>query len=310
MMLASETTPVVVGVDSSTESDQAVAWGAREAVLRHRPLHLVHAFVWPLLRAPLGPGPGAPVGAGLRAAAQAVVSDALDWARRAEPDVVATGEVVTGMPAPVLVEAARQAVLLVVGSRGLSGLPELLLGSVCAQLSAHAACPVVVVRPRGAAADRAPGPVVVGTDGSAHSAAALWLAFEEADLRRLPLVALHTWTAPASRAPGDILPLVYDVPEVAAEESRLLAETIAGWRGRYPDVAVTERVEHAHARRALVEASADAELLVVGSRGRGGFTGLLLGSVSHHVLHHAHCPTIVARASTADVPQTPAEQAL
>ncbi len=309
MMLAAASAPVVVGVDASAESDRAVAWGAREAMLRQRPLHLVHAFVWPMLRAPLGPGPGAPVGAGLRAAAQAVVSDALERARLWEPDVEVSGEVVTGMPAPVLVEASQRAVLVVVGSRGLSGLPELLLGSVGAQLSAHAACPVAVVRPGGSTPDRPAGPVVVGTDGSTHSTAALWLAFEEADLRLLPLIALHTWTAPASRAPGDILPLVYDVAEVAAEESRLLAETIAGWRGRYPDVPVTERVEHAHARRTLVEASRGATLLVVGSRGWGGFPGLLLGSVSHHVLHHAYCPTVVARPSATHPPHTMTEQA-
>lgn len=123
-------------------------------------------------------------------------------------------------------------------------------------------------------------PVVVGVDGSKSG-----------------LVAVHAWTHPVSTGPGDMLPLVYDVNGVEAEEQRVLAESVAGWCDRYPEVPVAHRLVRGPTRTTLIDESArGAPLLVVGARGRDGFAGLLLGSVSQAVLHHAGCPVAVIRA--------------
>jgi nucleotide-binding universal stress UspA family protein len=122
---------------------------------------------------------------------------------------------------------------------------------------------------------------------------AVGFAFEEAALRGMPLVALHAWTSPVSTGPGDMLPLVYDVSAVEAGEARLLAEAIAGRQEKYPDVEVRRVLVHRNARAALIEVTRQAQLAVVGTRGLGGFAGLLLGSVSQAVLHHAAGPVAV-----------------
>jgi nucleotide-binding universal stress UspA family protein len=185
--------------------------------------------------------------------------------------------------------------VVVVGHRGLGGFTGLLVGSVGVQVAAHAAGPVVVVRPHSAAAGASAGRVVVGIDGSPLSRAALGFGFEAAARRGVGLTAVHAWTEPVSTGPGDMLPLVYDADDVDAEETRLLAEALAGWAEKYPDVPVDRKVVRGRAAEALVAESAGAALLVVGSPGRGGFTGLLLGSVSQAALHHADCPVAIVR---------------
>jgi nucleotide-binding universal stress UspA family protein len=283
--------PIVVGVDGSPSSLDAVAAAARLAADRHRPLRIVHAFVWPLLSVPYGIGGGVPVGPGLRDAADALLAEAVARARAVEPDADITGKVRDGAVAPVLLDESRRAWLLVLGDRGLGGFAKMLVGSVSAQLAAHGACPVLVVR----AAEHPTGPVLVGVDGSGHSDLAVEFAFEEASFRGAPLRAIHAWRHPVAAEPGDMLPLVYDVDEVEGEEARVLAEALAGWRERYPDVPVEQAVVRTGAARALVHESARAQLLVVGARGHGGFVGLLLGSVSRAVLLHAACPVAVVR---------------
>jgi nucleotide-binding universal stress UspA family protein len=283
--------PVVAGVDGSDSSLDAVRLAAAEAVLRHRPLHLVHAFAWALLPVPVGPDPHGPPEGGLRHDAERIVAAALAEAQRAQPGVTASGAVVDGAAPAVLLREARHATLVVVGDRGLGGFGSLVLGSVAVQVAAHAPCPVLVARGE----SRRDGPVVVGVDGSAVSDAAVGFAFEEAALRGTDLVAVHAWRFPVSTGAGDMLPLVYDVDLLAAEEERVLAEGLAGWCERFPDVPVTRHPDRRRAAKALLAASADAQLVVVGARGRGGFAGLLLGSVSHAVLHHALCPVVVVR---------------
>ncbi|MGA8114005.1 MAG: universal stress protein [Actinocatenispora sp.] len=297
-MLGSSQAPILVGVDGSEFSDNAIRWAAREAVLRDRPLRVVHAFVWPMLNVPLGPPPGAPTGAGLRATADRLVTEAAALAREEAPSIQVETDVVSGAAAAVLIGAAQDAVLLVVGCRGMGGLSGLLVGSVGVQTATYAPCPVAVVRGPRPSSTR-PRPVVVGVDGSPASTAAVGVAFEEADLRHRDLAVLHAWTNPIPAEPGDMLPPVYDVDSVAAEEGVVLAESIAGWRDKFPDVRVDERVVHQRPRHALVAASNEAELLIVGARGRGGFRGLLLGSVSQHVMHHAECPVMIARHAAA-----------
>ncbi|WP_200210089.1 universal stress protein [Micromonospora coerulea] len=283
--------PVVVGVDGSPTALDAVRVAAREAAARHRPLRVVHAFIWPLYAASHGPVPAAPPDAGLRQEAEKLVREAVDEARKVSAELAVTGHVVDGAAAPVLVRESRDGALLVLGHRGLGGFADLLVGSVAVHLSARADCPVLVVRGE----PRADGPVVVGVDGSALSDEAIGFAFAEAAQRGTSLVAVHAWRYPRPAGPGDIVPLVYDAEELAAEEERVLAESLAGWTERYPEVPVRHRLVAATPARALVEESTNAQLTVVGAHGRGAFRGLLLGSVSHAVLHHARSPLAIVR---------------
>jgi nucleotide-binding universal stress UspA family protein len=283
--------PVVVGVDGSAAALDAVRVATREAVARRRPLRVVHAFIWPMLNVPLGPAPGGPPDAGLRNQAEQILAEAMAEARKVSAEVEVTGAVVDGSPAPVLVEESRDAALLVLSSRGLGGFAGLLVGSATIQVSSRAECPVLVVRGE----PRADGPVVVGVDGSDLSGEAIGFAFEAAAQRDTSLVAVHAWLFPSPVGPGDVLPLVYDVDELIAEEERALAESLAGWSERYPQVPVERRLVRGAPARVLVEESASAQLTVVGARGRGALSGLLLGSVSHAVLHHAHSPLAIVR---------------
>ncbi|MQS37876.1 universal stress protein, partial [Streptomyces katsurahamanus] len=143
------------------------------------------------------------------------------------------------------------------------------------------------------------GPVLLAVDGSPQAEAAVGFAFAEASLRGAELVALHAWSGWTGRGdddPGHPQNLVDDAGRLGDTEERVLAEALAGWQAKYPDVTVRRDLVRKSARQALIEASEEAQLLVVGARGRGGFTGLLLGSVSQAVLHHAHCPVAVVRA--------------
>jgi nucleotide-binding universal stress UspA family protein len=280
---------VVVGVDGSPSSLAAVDLAAREATLRRRSLRIVHAFTWPYLHVPLGPEPEAPLEGGLRHQAERIVAEAVARVHTTAPDLAIDGEIVTGAAAAVLRECSRTATMIVVGDRGLGGFTGLLVGSIAVHLAAHTRCPIIVAR----AAGDPTGPVLLGVDGSPANDAAVGFAFEEAALRGVPLIALHAWTHPVSTEAGDMLPLVYDAADFRAEESRVLAEALAGWRDTYPDVTVHPTLVRGGARKALIEASGRAQLTVAGTRGRGGFAGLFLGSVSQATLHHAQSPVAV-----------------
>lgn len=287
--------PVVVGVDGSPSALEAVRVAAREAAARHRPLRVVNAFLWPLLGTPLGPVAVPLPDERPRQEAGKLVAEAVDEARKIDAELQITGEVVDGGPVAVLLRESRNAALLVLGHRGLGGFTELLVGSAAVHLSARADCPVLVVRE----APRADGPVVVGVDGSALSDEAVAFAFAEAAQRGTELVAVRAWLYPASagmhEAYGDIMPFVYDPEKLRADEERGLAEAIAGWAERYPEVPVRPKLVAAAPARALVEESTDAQLTVVGAHGRSSLGGLLLGSVSHAVLHHCRSPLAIVR---------------
>jgi nucleotide-binding universal stress UspA family protein len=279
-----EPMPVVVGVDGSESALEASRWAAREAGRRGAGLRLVQAFSWPQTHHVGEVGRGQ---RSVRRVAEEQLAAAATAAGQAAAGVVETA-LVEGFPVPVLVAESRAAQLVVVGDRGLGGFTGLLLGSVAVGLAAHAAAPVAVVRGDAVAE----GPVVVGVDGSALSEAALAAAYEAAAARRVRLVAVHTW--------WDILvdpsfaPLV-DWDAIEGEAHRVLAERLAGWAEKYPEVEVRRVVERDRPAPALLEQAAGAQLVVVGSRGRGGLAGMLLGSVSHNVLHHSPCPVLVVR---------------
>ncbi|TPQ15732.1 universal stress protein [Streptomyces sporangiiformans] len=286
--------PVVVGVDGSPSSLDAVEVAAHEAGLRGVGLRLVHAFGWPSMHVPPGGAPWNPAVAGLRELVDGTLIKAEQRARRAVPQVETTREVTVGEPLMVLEIESRTASLVVVGSRGLGAFGSLLLGSTAVHLAAHGRCPVLVVRGR----PDPSGPVLLAVDGAPAGEGAVEFAFAEASLRGVDLVALHVWNTWSERAyegTGDPLNVVVDIERLRDEEQRSLDESLAPWQERHPRIAVERRLVRSRVRPALIEASRDAQLVVAGARGRGGFTGLLLGSVSQALLHHAHCPVAVIR---------------
>ncbi|MCB5163882.1 universal stress protein [Streptomyces bambusae] len=287
---------MVVGVDGSASSLDAVEVAAREARLRGVPLRMVHAFGRPGgHHRPSAASPWSPGDHGLEPMAHGVLALAEERAHAAAPGVDVTRSVVVGNALEVLEIELREAALAVVGSRGHSGFSGLLLGSTAVGLAAHGPCPLIVVRGRSDPA----GAVVLAVDGSEAGAAAVDFAFAEAALRRAPLVALHVWNTWSERAyegPGDPLnAVVADREHLRAAEQHLLEETVAPHREAFAQVAVELRLVHSRIRPALIDAGRSAQLLVTGARGRGGFTGLLLGSVSQALLHHAPCPVALVR---------------
>jgi nucleotide-binding universal stress UspA family protein len=291
---------VVAGVDGSECGLQAVRWAAAEALRRQLPLRLVAAHAWPSGGLVGDPGLGVDYRAVLRDVVLGHLATAAADARQVAPELDIEQVEVTGYPVPVLLGESAHAEIVVLGDRGLGGFTGLLIGFVAVEVTAHASCPVIVVR--GSEPDRSgprPEPVVVGVDGSPTSEAATAFAFEAASLRRVPLLAVHVWRdvlVDATMAP------LLDWDVIDSDEREVLAERLAGWTEKYPDVPVRRLVARDRPARALVEESGRAQLVVVGSRGRGGFHGLLLGSVSQALLHHAHCPVAVVRSSRGDEP--------
>lgn len=286
--------PVIVGVDGSPSGFAAVDAAADEARLRGVPLRIVHAFGNRPGRFPgVTPTPEMS-GRGLAGLVHGVPSEAEERARTRVPGLEVTRSVVSGEPLEVLTIESRSASLAVVGNRGLNTFSSLLLGSTAVHLAAHGHCPLMVVRGRPSPA----GPVLLAADGSEAGEAAVAFAFAEAALRGAPLVALHVWNTRSEDAlddPLDPMRIVVDVDRLEAAQRRLLDDTLAPHRAAHPDVRVEPRLVRSRIRAALLRASGEARLVVVGARGRGGFQGMLLGSVSQALLHHADCPVIVVR---------------
>lgn len=291
------TGPVVVGVDGSPAALAAVDAAAREAQVRGVGLRVVHAFTWPAMHVPQGTSPLGPPSGGVRERVEDLVGQAVGRARSAAPGVDVDRAVIAGEALTVLEAQSRTAHLIAVGHRGSGGFLQLLLGSTAVHLSAHSRCPVMVVRGRPDLA----GPVVVAVDGSPQGQPAIAFAFAEAALRSAELLALHAWSTWADHGehslgqPVDLVDLIGDVDQIRAAEERVLTEALTGHRERYPDVTVRPSLVRGRTRPVLIEASGSAQLMVVGARGHGGFAGMLLGSVSQAVLHHARCPVIVVR---------------
>ncbi|HEX2774064.1 MAG TPA: universal stress protein [Micromonosporaceae bacterium] len=269
--------PVVVGVDGTESARRAVRLAAAEAVLRNRPLRVVHAHIWPVLRVAPGRPQDGPLDGGLRRRAEAVVEGALAEVARSSPKLAVSGEVVDGASPAVLLRESRTSALLVVGHRGLRALSGVLVGSVAVQVSAQAHCPVLVTL---GDRERDAGPVVVGVDGTHVSERAIGFAFEEAALRQTSLVAVHAANGGAA---------------TGRRSEHAVDEWLAAGRERFPQVPVTCQVIRGRAARVLIDESARAQLVVTGALGRGGLTGLVRGSVSQAVLRDSHCPLAIVR---------------
>ena len=280
---------VVVGFDGSDTAQRAVSWAVTEATARGRGLVLVHAVMPPVATG--GLGVGLPPSLDLVEHLESQALAQLDEFASGLTGVDVSTAVAIGAPSAVLLEASETADMVVIGSRGRGGFSGLLLGSVSGQVSAHAECPVAVIRdlPPGTAAR-----VVVGIDGSPAAESALAFAFDQASRRGWSLIAVHAWDVPAY----DLLvvpngPVPIPLADVADDEVRLTAEILAGFRDDFPDVEVEERLVRSPAVQALVEASTDAAMVVVGTHGHGPAMGALLGSVSNGLLHKSSVPVVV-----------------
>jgi nucleotide-binding universal stress UspA family protein len=278
---------VVVGVDRSTGSDVALAWAVDYATSHRKPLLIVNGAGDPVRSVEaLGPE----VMELLRAASRQATDAALDVVRRTAPELEVDVDMPMADPREALLDDATRASMLVVGTRGYGPVRALLLGSVSSAVVAHASCPVAVVR--AAAEDgSADAPVVVGTDGGAASTAALDFAFDWASSRRTPLRVVHSW----SMFDAFVDAAGYTRRQRLAEDhERALSESLAGFGEKYPDVSVTREIADGDAAQMLVDRSAKASLVVVGSRGRKGLKALF-SSVSRDVVERAHCTVVVVR---------------
>jgi len=284
---------IIVGVDGSPASRVATDWAARDAALRHLPLTIVHVLpeqtgAWIDL-------PAADYWEDCEREGKQIIADALHVVADAVPEAQGLrveSHMLPGVAAPRLVEMSKDADMIVVGCRGVSRLARLLLGSVSSGLIHHAHCPVAIIHDEDPLMDHpATAPVIVGIDGSPASELATAIAFDEASRRGVELVAIHSWINSAD--------FDADVPRESfqAKAEEQLAERLAGWSERYPDVIVHRQVEKDNPIHRLLRESERAQLLVVGSHGYGGFTGAILGSVSSAVAQAARMPVIVARQS-------------
>ena len=279
---------VLVAIDDEDPDEMLLGWAAEQAEARGTRLVVCHMCEWQEGRQAPTPMDESN-GRDLTVGPERVVADALKVVRAAHPDLPVTGALGTGRPARGLLEAADEAAMVVVGARGTGGFPRLLIGSISGQVAEHASCPVAVFRPaRPGATD-----VVVGIDGSPQAARALELGLAEARRTGGTLIALHALRLPpgaGAAAPNPGVNLA-DHREMAVKG---LNDVLGDIEARNPDVKIERRVEPGPPARKLLEAAEDAATLVVGARGLGGFTGLIVGSVSQQVMRHAHCPVLVA----------------
>ncbi|MFI8100770.1 universal stress protein [Streptomyces sp. NPDC086023] len=272
---------ILVAIDPVRDWHLPLAWAADEAHLRHLPLRLVLA-VPP--RHEVHHADDTPRQTALRRAGAERLGQAREWVRDRHPELAVTEDLRGGFPAPVIAGVAGHARMVVLGSRHLGRVAEVLsAGALVVPVTARAPCPVVVV---GDAAHTTQQPpyIVAGVDGSAASVTALRFAFDEADLHGAAVRAVSAWQPP-------VLALHGEEGAVRAQRA-LLAEATAGLAGTYPDVRLTHEVPVGHPVEELARAAEHALAVVVGRRGRGGYTGMRVGSTVHGLLHRAHCPVI------------------
>ncbi|MEI2785076.1 MAG: universal stress protein [Candidatus Nanopelagicales bacterium] len=282
---------VVVGYDGSDGSERALQWAVEEAKLRAVPLQI--AVVWEEPMVDMGFGGGAIIDPTLAEVMKERGEQIAAQGRElvANSGLEVSAEAVVGPAASALVEASEHADLLVTGSHSKRGVAEILLGSTSSQVATHSKCPTVVVRPKPVTYHR----LGVAIDGSEPGQRALDFAFDEASRRGWKLLVIHAWDVHVVGFDVDAstYPKGGIIDEVKDAEDRLSSEVLAGHRDRYPDVEIELHLGRGHADNVVLEASDECDLLVVGSRGHGGFASLMLGSVSNRVLHHAQCSVAV-----------------
>lgn len=289
---------VIVGVDGSETSTAALDWAAAEARRLGWRLHVVCAYAVPAFTvASLDGGFAAVDDSAIQAGAQAVLDEAVE---RVGDELDVTCALELGDPTGVLVELSRQAGLAVVGTRGGGGFADRLLGNVSSSLPAHAHCPTVVVprTPEGQPGFTPVRRMVVGVDGSESATIALRRAVDEAVLWDAHLTAVAA--VPIGGGSGSLawLPAAVDRDDVLADVKVGLSVAVdRAVEGR--QVRLSQHALDGNAAALLAEFSTAVDLVVVGSRGRGGFAGLLMGSTSQAVLHHAVCPVMVVPARSA-----------
>jgi nucleotide-binding universal stress UspA family protein len=284
---------ILVGVDGSPASDAAVSWAAHEAATRRMPIALLHVVASTLASSTMGPT----ITQWQMDQARQILGRSREIAKKAAGstplDIRTQMRYASVLPA--LIHASTDAWMIVVGSRGLDAFEGRLLGSVSSRLIHHAHCPVAIVHDSDSAQEhiRDDAPVLVGIDGSPASEAATALAFDEASRRSVPLVALHAWSDVG------VFPILgMDWRKYRDEGEEVLAERLAGWQEKYPDVAVHRRLVCDVPARWLVDESKNAQLVIVGSRGRGGPPEKHLGSVAYAVAHSARVPVIITSPSS------------
>ncbi|MCA2218976.1 universal stress protein [Jidongwangia harbinensis] len=279
---------IIVGYDQSADARAAARWALDEATRTGASVEFFYAYEWPQW-APAVATTSAPAvwpDGETDRAVKGMLREAVTAAKHSHPDVRTEMSIVSASAALTLIERSIDAGLVVVGSRGHSAVAGL-LGSVSVAVSAHAHCPVLVVR-----GDPAPNqPVVVGVDDSPSAHLALRFAVEQAAARGVPLRVIRAW-APVTGIWAES-PIV--ARSVTADERRPLDEAVATWRDKFPTLEITAEAVVDHPANALALAGTTAQLLVVGTRGRGAVRGMLLGSVSQHLLHHAACTVAVVR---------------
>jgi nucleotide-binding universal stress UspA family protein len=273
--------PIVVGTDGSSHADLAVEWAADDATLRRRPLHIVHAAERWEYDVPFHTAPG--TCETLTETGQHVLTEAVERAAKAHPGLPVTTELFFDSPARALRSLGRRAEEVVVGHRGLGGFAGMLLGSTGFRVAGHVPVPVVVVR--GEPGERRC-EVLVGVDLSDGCAAVLAYAFQTAELRGAWVRAVHAWQVPATLS-------AVAVHQTAAVAREWLADAVAPWRVKFPDVAVVEQAPCGNPVGELAGCSSHAALLVVGSRPPDDGHGAGLGPVGHGLIHYADCPVAV-----------------
>ena len=288
---------VVVAVDGSTASNNAVRWAANTAMKRDIPLRLATSYTMPQYLYAEGMVPSEELFSDLQAEAMEKIEAARELAHEVAPDILIGHTVAEGSPIDMLLEMSADVTMIVLGSRGLGGLSGMVMGSVSAAVVSHASCPVVVVREdNNVTENNKYGPVVVGVDGSDVSAKATEYAFAEADARDAELIAIHTWMDMQAQSSLAGLAAAQNQWEaIEAQQAQVLTERLAPLVEKYPNVAVTKIITRDRPVRALAEQADSAQLLVVGSHGRGGFRGMLIGSTSRALLQSAPCPMMVVR---------------
>jgi nucleotide-binding universal stress UspA family protein len=283
---------VLVGVDGSPESDAAVRWAAGEAVLRDLPVTLMHVIApivvsWPAryLESSYAAWQQENACHVVEQAQKTLLASAVDFTPPAVRTLVRRDGIVAELAA-----ASADSAITVLGSRGMGPVGGAVLGSVSRSLLHHAQCPITVVKADSPQPVDFSAPVLLGIDGSPASEAATAFAFDEASRRCVDLVALHAWTDVG------VFPILgMDWHQYEDEGHEVLAERLAGWQEQYPDVTVHRRIVCDRPARWLIDEAERSQLVVVGSRGRGGIARMLLGSVSTSVAESALAPVTVVR---------------